>query len=174
MKQVFTLPCSNELGKALFPSMEASSASHPDSLHCTGKCALWGEIRQGEEGATSVVGHILVQEAPRTTAPPPPRAWITRHWMFLLPLLSCSLPAVQTLSWLGSVYKAGSPRNTHLLHYIKWSPLWSRNQTGSYFWPLKCSGSVWTQNSFPTPHFKSTLVWESKWSPDECSKNYFF
>ena len=145
MKRVFKLSCLNELCQALFPSMGSKLSFLLWFFALHREICFRKERRQGEEAATSVVGHQKHPEAPLQrlncmslgVLPPPSK------------LFTPSLAGFER--GLGSVYKAASPRNTHQPQCIKLPPLYSRNQTGSSFWPLKLSYSVWTQNSYFPP-----------------------
>ena len=81
-KPVFKWRCLRELCQAPFPPV-GGKLSFPFCIFalCQGTC-FWSDLRQKEERATSRVGHISVQETPRT---PSPVLAYESHCKFLLP-----------------------------------------------------------------------------------------
>lgn len=131
---------------------EASSASFHDSLQCTGRFAFENKESKGRRGHFCGWAHFFARSTKKESPRPASSTWITCCWLFLLPPSRLFTPSRADFErGLGPIYKAGSPRSTHLPQCIKLPPLYSRNQIGSYFWPLKISYSVWTQNSWVPP-----------------------
>lgn len=155
-------------GSFPFHGRQAQASFH-DSLHCTGRFAF--EKKEGKGRRRPLCG--WTPEAPETPRSPPSSAWIACRWVFLLPLLSCSLPDVLTLREDLAPCPKLCPPGTHTSPNASSCPLYIPGIKQDLIFGLwKFHIQSEHRIGVFSPHFKSTLVGESKWGTEEWLKKW--